>query len=178
MKRSHSVVAAACGLAMACGLALSGCGGGSASSGGSASGSTTPAASGGAQTDGKVSCPAVSEINSTLALNDKGPSMLKVSDGSILCLYTATTSGGGSANVVLNAHETKAGFALRQGAVRRARSRVTCPTCQGWATRPSASSPTASAWTPMQGTLFVHAAANGTSLAKVESLVRHLLQTS
>ena len=30
----------------------------------------------------------------------------------------------------------------------------------------------------MQGTLFVHAAANGTTLAKVESLVRHLLQTS
>ena len=177
MKRSHSVVAAACGLAMACGLALSGCGGGSASSGGSASGSTTPAASGGAQTDGKVSCPAVTEINSTLGLNVKGPSMLKVTGGSILCLYTATTSGGGSANVVLNAHETKAGFANAKAQFAGEKSGHLSDV-SGLGDQAVSFITNSISVDAMQGTLFVHAAANGTSLAKVESLVRHLLQTS
>jgi hypothetical protein len=177
MKRSHSVVAAACGLAMACGLALSGCGGGSASSGGSAGGSTTPAASGGAQTDGKVSCPAVSEINSTLALHDKGPSMLKVSDGSILCLYTAASSGGGSANVVLNTHETKAGFASAKAQFAGEKSGHLSDV-SGLGDQAVSFVTSSISVDAVQGTLFVHAAANGTSLAKVESLVRHLLQTS
>jgi hypothetical protein len=175
MKRSHSVVAAACGLAMACGLALSGCGG-SASSGGSASGSTTPAASGGTQTDGKVSCPAASEINSMLGIHDSGPSQLKVTGGSILCLYTAV-SGGGSANVVLNAHETQAGFKLAKAQF-AGQKKGHLAKVSGLGDEAISFTTSSISVDAMQGTLFVHAAANSTTLAKVENLVRHLLQTS
>jgi hypothetical protein len=170
MKRFDSVVAAtASGLAMACTLALSGCGG-------SASPSAAPAPSGKTHTSGKVSCPAVSEINTMLAIHDKGPSKLKVSGGSILCLYSAV-SGKGSANVVINSHYTKAGFASAKAQFATQKTGH-LSNLSGLGDEAVSFVTNSISVDAIQGSLFVHAAANSTTLARVESLVRHVLQAS
>ena len=172
MKRSYSVVAAVSGLAMACGLALSGCGG-------SASTGAAPAASGGTHTSasGKLSCPDVSVVNSVLALHDKGPAKISASGGSTLCLYTAV-SGKGSANVVINSHYTKAGFALAKAQFKGEKGGGKLSSLPGLGDEAISYVTSSISVDTLQGSLFVHAAANSTTLARVESLVRRILQAA
>jgi hypothetical protein len=169
MKRSNSVVAAVSGLAMACGLALSGCGG-------SASTGAAPAASGGTHTSGKLSCPDVSVVNSMLAIHDKGPAKINATDGSTLCLYTAV-SGKGSANVVINSHYTKAGFASAKAQFKDEKGGH-LSSLPGLGDEAISYVTSSISVDTLQGSLFVHAAANSTTLARVESLVRHILQAA